>query len=258
MSERFVTTSPDGSRDTLYERRSALSRDLLGDNESDSEVRSRRVRRRRGRVKGERSEPRRSQQLRMPELALGLVLVLGGAATASFFATKRTETVQVLAAAETISRGETITESALTAVEVEARLAGSMVPIAEAARALGQVVVADVRMGDPIMPGLLSKAPTLSEGEEVVALRVEVGDVPNSIAVGDRVRVVLVPDPTSTTESAPMEFNDPATVWDISRPSETSTDFVISLKVGSDFLPKAALAERSKIALVAMSEDVAP
>lgn len=258
MSERFVTTSPDGSRDTLYERRSALSRDLLGDNKSDGEVGVRRVRRRQGRVKAERSEPGRSRHVRMPELALGLVLVLGGAVTASFFAMKRTETIQVLAAAETIGRGDTITESALTSIEVEARLAHSMMPVAEAARVLGQVVVADVPIGDPIMPGLLSKAPTLNEGEEIVALRVQVGDVPTSISVGDRVRVVLVPGPAFAPETTPTEFNDPATVWEITPPAEASSDYVISLKVKTDFLLKSALAERSKIALVAMSEDVAP
>ena len=91
-----------------------------------------------------------------------------------------------------------------------------------------------------------------------VDLRIEVGDVPTSIAVGDSVRIVLVPDPSVSTDTAVTEFDQPATVWEVEPPSETNPDYVVSLKVPSEFLAKAAVAERTKIALIGDNEEVVP
>jgi hypothetical protein len=108
------------------------------------------------------------------------------------------------------------------------------------------------------MPGLVDVAPVLGPDEEVVALRVEVGDVPTSIAVGDLVRIVLVPDPSISTDTAVTEFDQPATVWDVEPPSEVNPDYVVSFKVPREFLSKAAVTERSKIALIGSEKDAMP
>ena len=249
MSERFVTTSPDGSRDALYERRSALSRDLLGDPETDG------VKKRRRADKATRptKSPRQGRRsgIRVPELAFGLVLIIGGALAASLLAAKKTETIEVVAAVADMARGHEITAADLVAVETEARLAHSMMRTTEAAALLGKVLAVDLAAGSPILPGTVHAAPTLQVGEEVVALSVEVGDAPTSLAVGDPVRVALVPDPSLSTDTAITEFDQPTVVWDIEEPSDASPDYVISLKVPTDFLAKAAVADRVKIALVA-------
>lgn len=255
MSERFVTTSPDGSRDTLYERRSALSRDLLGDSETRETPRQRRAKRQPKTKPALGGATRRP--IRVPELALGLVLVIGGALAASLLASKRTETVQVVAAASDLVRGHEVGAGDLVAVEVESRFAHSMTSAANAQELLGKRLATDVSAGTPIMPGLVEITPELSAGEEVVALRVEVGDVPTSIAVGDSVRIVLVPDPSISTDTAVTEFDQPATVWDVTPPSEMNPDYVMSLKVPTEFLAKAAVAERSKIALIGSETEVA-
>jgi hypothetical protein len=83
-----------------------------------------------------------------------------------------------------------------------------------------------------------------------------VGDVPTSIAVGDQVRIVLVPDPSFSTDTAVTEFDQPATVWDVEQPSENNPDYVVSLKVSAEFLAKAAVAQRSKISLIGMSPEL--
>ena len=248
MSERFVTSSPDGSRDALYERRSALSRDLLGDSETRETPRQRRGNRQPTARSAGRDSARRS--VRVPELALGLVLVIGGALAASLLASKRTATVEVVAAGSDLSRGHEISAGDLIAVEMEARFAQSMTSTVNAKELLGKRLSANVSEGSPIMPGFVEVTPALLAGEEVVALRVEVGDVPTSIAIGDSVRVVLVPDPSVSTETAVTEFDQPATVWEVEPPSEMNPDYVVSLKVSSEFLAKAAVAERSKIALI--------
>lgn len=256
MSERFVTTSPDGSRDALYERRSALSRDLLGDSETRESSRRGAAKRKEKQVKSTGTSAR--SPVRVPELALGLVLVVGGALAASLLAAKRTETVQVVAAATALDRGHEIGAPDLVAVDMEAQFAGGMTSASEAKDLLGKRLAVDVPAGSPIMAGILDTAPVLGPGEEVVALRVEVGDVPTSIAVGDAVRIALVPDPSVSTDTAVTEFDRPATVWDVEPPSEMNPDFVVSLKVPVEFLAKAAMAERSKIAIVGEETAVMP
>jgi SAF domain len=254
VSERFVTTSPDGSRDALYERRSALSRDLLGDSETHEAPRRGRTQRRSSKMPSGVSSARRP--VRMPELALGLTLVVGGALGASLLATKRTATVEVVAAATDLVRGHEITADDLVAVEMASQFANSMTSAGEAAELLGKRLVIDIPAGSPILPGSLNVSPVLGVGEEVVALRIEVGDVPTSIAVGDQVRIVLVPDPSFSTDTAVTEFDQPATVWDVEQPSENNPDYVVSLKVSAEFLAKAAVAQRSKISLIGMSPEL--
>lgn len=251
MSERFVTTSPDGSRDALYERRSALSRDLLGDSETHKAPRRSRTKRQSS--KGSSAGTSARRPVRVPELALGLTLVVGGALGASLLATKRTATVEVVAAATDLLRGQEIAADDLVAVEMESQFASSMTSAGEAAELLGKRLAIDVPAGSPLLPGVLNAAPVLDVGEEVVALRIEVGDVPTSIAVGDQVRIVLVPDTSLSTDTAVTEIDQPATVWDVERPSENNPDYVVSLKVPEEFLAKAAVAQRSKISLVGTS-----
>lgn len=256
MSERFVTTSPDGSRDALYERRSALSRDLLGDAETRDTPRQRRTKRLPKAKSAADDSVRRP--VRVPELALGLVMVIGGALAASLLASKRTETVEVVAAAIDLGRGHEIGAGDLVAVEMESRFARSMTDAADAQELLGRRLSIAVSAGSPIMSGAVEFTPALLAGEEVVALRVEVGDVPTSIAVGDSVRIVLVPDSSVSTDTAVTEFDQPAEVWDVEPPSETNPDYVVSLKVPREFLAKAAIAQRSKIALIGVEASVVP
>lgn len=256
MSERFVTTSPDGSRDTLYERRSALSRDLLGDSQDGPSGMRTRLRRKTS-APQETRKPSRVKP-RVPEMALGVLLIVGGAFTATTLGGKRTATIQVVAAARDVERGRMIEAPDLIAITVESRFAQPMIPASDAAMAVGRVPVTDIPAGTPVMSSMLRMAPLLADGQEVVALRIEVGDVPTTIGVGDKVRVVLVPDPSLSVDTAPTEFDQPATVWDVVEPSETNTDYVVSLAVPQEFLAKAALAGRSKIALVAETEDKLP
>lgn len=256
MSERFVTTSPDGSRDALYERRSALSRDLLGDSETREAPRRSRARSQSKATPALGNPTRRP--VRVPELAFGLVLVIGGALAASLLASKRTETVEVVAAASDLGRGHEIGTGDLVAVEMEWRFAKALTRATDAKELLGKRLATSVPAGSPIMPGVVEETPALGAGEEVVALRIEVGDVPTSIAVGDSVRIVLVPDPSVSTDTAVTEFDQPATVWEVEPPSETNPDYVVSLKVPSEFLAKAAVAERTKIALIGNNEEVVP
>lgn len=250
MTERFVVTSPDGSRDALYERRTALSRDLLGDETSERKASARGGLR--GRHRQIKSRVARGDR-RIPELALGLVLVVGGAVAATTLAKSRSSMVDVVGVSRAIARGDVLSAEDLTAVEVDARIARSFVSAKDAASVVGRIAAADLESGLPIATGSLARATVLNEGESIVAVRIEVGDVPASIAAGDEVRVAFVPDPSLATETTATEFSTTATVWAVDEPSETIEDYVISLKVPKDFLVASATAQRTKIAIISPS-----
>ena len=256
MSERFVTTSPVGSRDTLYERRNALSRDLLGDLETRDRPHGERAKRWQKRTPAARTISTGS--LRVPELALGLVLVIGGALGASLLASKQNEKVEVVAAASDLRRGQIIAPKDLVAVELESQFAHSMTRATEARDLLGKYPIIDIPAGSPIIFGSIEARPKLIQGEEIVALQLGAGDVPASIAIGDSVRVVLVSDPTLAGDPAVSELEQPAMVWDVEYPSDQRPDYVVSLKVPTGFLAKAAIAERSKVALIGTEMTSAP
>lgn len=248
MTERFVPLSSDGSRDALYERRSALSRDLLEDDMSTP--RSRRVLPRRKRPPGTEPKAGHGNRIRTPELVLGIVLVVGGALAASLFAGSRSRTVEIVGSAREITRGEVITAQDLVALKVDAGLAASFVPIDRAKTLLGRVVTADINGGVPIVESLVAELPDLGENESIVSVRVEIGDVPGFIAVGDSVRIALVPDQSLTSEASASEFSSVAKVWHVEQPTETVEDYIISLVVPREFLLAAATSQRMKIALV--------
>ena len=86
MDERFVIDSPGGSREALAERRSALSRDLLGTHGEGVRT-PRSFLRRKPASKAQpraRNQPAAHKKQRLPELAIGVVLVVGGALGAAW------------------------------------------------------------------------------------------------------------------------------------------------------------------------------
>lgn len=247
MTERFVVTSPDGSRDALYERRSALSRDLLGDSTSGTSGPS--ASRFRRRERSERSG-RATSQRRFPELALGLVLVIGGALGAVSLSRSSTSTVEVVGVSRALARGTILTPDDFIGVRVDTQTARSFISVDDAKSLIGKIATTNFDSGTPIARGSLADAVVLNENESIVAVRVEVGDVPESIGAGDEVRVAFVPDQAYTTETTATEFATNAIVWAVTSPSEAIDDYVVSLKVPKEFLLVSATAQRTKLAIV--------
>ena len=86
VDERFVMDSPGGSREALAERRSALSRDLLGTHGEGVRTPRSFLRRKpaSNAQQRARNQPAAYKKQRLPELAIGVVLVVGGALGAAY------------------------------------------------------------------------------------------------------------------------------------------------------------------------------
>ena len=248
MTQRFVTTSPDGSRDALYERRSAMSRDLLGDQQTEQTAGGLAKRALFGRSgTKERAATRR---IRLPELTLGVVLVVGGAFVSTTLAKSRTQLVQVLGVARSVDKGEALMTRDLRPISLERSLASSFLPLNRADEVLGKVSLSALSAGSPIVEGMFANVPPLLENEAIIPLRLEIGDVPQGIAAGDSVRIAYVPDTNLSTEIAAQEFESVATVWSVQEPSDETPDFVVSMKAPRELLLVLTSAQKIKVSII--------
>lgn len=248
VEQRFVTDSPGGSRDALAERRSALSRDLLGTDGGGTKTSKVKTRR-----KPARKEPR-AQNVRakrqVPELALGIVLVVGGALGAAWMAKGGNETVTIVAAARELDAGHVVGPSDLVAKNVQRDTASYFVGASDAKVLVGRALRAPVALGAPLGLNILSELRPLKDGEILSSFTLEAGDFPPELSPGDIVRVALSPDPSVAAKAEPQEYDGTVEVWDLQAPTDSELSYVVTLRTGNDFLLPSAGATKIKIAIL--------
>lgn len=259
MAQRSVTDSPSGSRDALYERRSALSRDFLGTSTSEQSGNEKKKTAIDGlrRLRQRPSVDRKQRTRRTPEIALGVCLVLGGAFGAASLAGKGPATTSVVAAARDLSVGEVVTADDLMAMELGANVARHFVSAGDASDLLGMSVTAPTAQGAPISFSTMTRLEPLAPGEVLAPLLVAAGDVPPGLAPGDTVKVAFVPDPSLSTRTAPLQFEDSVSVWGIEAPTELRADYVVTLRTTEKFLLESVTAGRSKVVIAPRDREAA-
>lgn len=148
-----------------------------------------------GRQKAGAASKRRS---RLPELVVGVALMVGGSLAAVLWHLSTTDNQAVLALAGPVTRGQVIEASDLRVVYLSsddpiARLADS-----QAAEVVGRPARSDMAAGTLLTTDSVVSGPTLAEGEGVVGLALDPGQVPLSRLVpGDIVDVVAPADPAT-------------------------------------------------------------
>ena len=248
MEQRFVTDSPGGSRDALAERRSALSRDLLGTDSGGIKTPKVKYRRKPAR-KNPRVQGAQPKQ-RVPELALGVVLVVGGALGAAWMAKGGNEMVTIVAAARELDAGHVVERGDLVAKNVASDTAPYFVAASDANVLLGRALRAPVALGAPLGLNLLSELRPLTEGEILSSFTLEAGDFPPELSPGDTVRIALSPDPSVATKAEPQEYDGSVEVWDLATPTDSELNYIVTLRTQSDFLLPSAGATKIKIAIL--------
>ena len=187
---------------------------------------------------------------RIPEMALGLVLVIGGALGAMLMYRNGTESQTVVASSHSLQRGHVIMASDLVAAEVPGDAAKFFVAGVDAQSLVGQTLAIDVGSRVPLASAMLSANTPLLASEALVSSAVAVGDFPIEIAPGDRVRVVLAPEMTMSAATAPRMFESVVTVWSVRLPENFSDHAVITLRGSLDLATAVAGAGRVHIVLV--------
>lgn len=171
----------------------------------------------------ERSEKR---QWRIPELAVGLALMLGGALGAILLSRSGDSIVVVAGAANDLQRGQKIAPQDLIAIETPLSLSGSFVTESEASSLIGQTLLIDLQASTPLTNSMFSDQQQLLPDEALTSAAIQQGNYPIDLAVGDQVRLVTVPDISLSQTAQPEMFDRVVTIWSLNKSEKSELAFV--------------------------------
>jgi hypothetical protein len=140
--------------------------------------------------------------VRVPELALGLLVTVGFALGAVLWHLNSIERVPALAVASEVARGDVIEASDLRIVYVTADGGVARLGRNDSAVVVGRAAQVDLSAGTLLTEDLVAPALAVTPGSGVVGLALEPGQFPSrGLAPGDVVSIVLPSDPTVDSES---------------------------------------------------------
>ena len=202
------------------------------------------------------SSPRKQ---RVPEMAIGIALVIGGALGSLLLFQSATNTITVVSASHFLARGHVVAPSDLLAMELSEQSGKSFVKAGDAQSLVGKSMAIDIDPSTPIHPSMLQMRDPLASGEALTSTAVEVGDFPPALADGDRVQVVFAPDMSSGGALPPALYGQVVTVWSIVQPDNSLSAAVITLRGLIDLALAIAGAGNVHIALLGdVATDVRP
>ena len=178
------------------------------------------------RVETSQNERIAKRHWRIPEVAVGLALMLGGALGAILLSRSGDSIVVVVGVARDLHRGEKIDAQDLIAIETPLSLSSSFVVEEQAASLIGQTVLVDLQASTPLTEAMFSNQPQLQPSEALTSAAVQQGNFPIDLAVGDSVRVVTVPDIALSQTAQPEMFDQIVTVWSLTKHEDDDTALV--------------------------------
>ena len=171
---------------------------------------------------------------RIPELAIGVVLMCGGALGAILLSRSGDSMVVVVGSARNLERGSLITAQDLIALEVPSSFAASFVSGENAKSLIGQTMLINLNASSPITTAMLSPTVGLLPVEALTSSAVDVGNFPVDLAVGDIVRVVTVPDLAISESTEPSMFADEVTIYSITQVSDNNDVALLTFRSSLD------------------------
>ena len=203
------------------------------------------------RVQTTQSEHTAKRRWRIPELAVGLVLMLGGALGAILLSRSGDSIVIVVGAAHDLQRGDKITPKDLVAVETSQSLAGSFITEAQASALIGQTALVDLRASTPLTVSMFSDQQQLLPNEALTSAAIQQGNYPIDLAVGDQVRIVTVPDIALSQNALPELFDQVVTVWSLNK-SENNDSALVTFRSSLDL--SMAIAKAGEVHIVRVAD----
>jgi len=185
---------------------------------------------------------------RIPELAIGVVLMCGGALGAILLSRSGDSMVVVVGSAHNLERGVKITAQDLVALEVPSSFATSFVMGENAKSLIGQTMLINLNASSPITTAMLSPTVGLLSGEALTSSAIDIGKFPVDLAVGDSVRVVTVPDLAISESTEPTMFADEVIIYSITQTSDNNDVALVTFRSSLDL--SMAIARAGEIYLV--------
>ena len=203
------------------------------------------------RVETTQSEHIAKRRWRIPELAVGLVLMLGGALGAILLSRSGDSMVIVVGAAHDLQRGDKITPKDLVAVETSQSLSGSFITEAQASALIGQTALVDLRASTPLTVSMFSDQQQLLPNEALTSAAIQQGNYPIDLAVGDQVRIVTVPDIALNQNALPELFDQVVTIWSLNK-SENNDSALVTFRSSLDL--SMAIAKAGEVHIVRVAD----
>ncbi len=203
------------------------------------------------RVETTQSEHSAKRRWRIPELAVGLVLMLGGALGAILLSRSGDSIVIVVGAAHDLQRGDKITPKDLVAVETSQSLSGSFITEAQASALIGQTALVDLRASTPLTVSMFSDQQQLLPNEALTSAAIQQGNYPIDLAVGDQVRIVTVPDIALNQNALPELFDQVVTIWSLNK-SENNDSALVTFRSLLDL--SMAIAKAGEVHIVRVAD----
>ena len=203
------------------------------------------------RVETTQSEHTAKRRWRIPELAVGLVLMLGGALGAILLSRSGDSIVIVVGAAHDLQRGDKITPKDLVAVETSQSLAGSFITEDQASALIGQIALVDLRASTPLTVSMFSDQQQLLLNEALTSAAIQQGNYPIDLAVGDQVRIVTVPDIALSQDALPELFDQVVTIWSLKK-SENNDSALVTFRSSLDL--SMAIAKAGEVHIVRVAD----
>jgi hypothetical protein len=203
------------------------------------------------RVETTQSEHTAKRRWRIPELAVGLVLMLGGALGAILLSRSGDSIVIVVGAAHDLQRGDKITPQDLVAVETSQSLSGSFITEAQASALIGQTALVDLQASTPLTVSMFSDQQQLLPNEALTSAAIQQGNYPIDLAVGDQVRIVTVPDIALSQNALPELFDQVVTIWSLNK-SENNDNALVTFRSSLDL--SMAIAKAGEVHIVRVAD----
>lgn len=194
--------------------------------------------------------PARPNRVRVPELALGLVLVAGGALGALLWYTSVTTESTVVVAARDLPRGHVLQAGDLRAATVSGSPGVALLAGEHAHVMLGRTLLADVPASAALLPSMAIERDRPAAGEGLVSLALPAGHAPAELAALDVVRVVVVSRDLLGVASEPELVEHLAEVWSVTPPSEFDPTTLVTLRAPLELSTAVAAAEHVRLVVV--------
>lgn len=142
---------------------------------------------------------------RLPEIALGVLLVGVFALGSVLWQTSRAKKEQLVVLGHDLSRGAVISERDLRSVDVNRGTGLDVVRWVDRASIVGRVALVDLPADAPVAPSMVGALPPPDKANRLVGLRLEAGDYPAlDLRPGVLVDVVAVPVAGAPADQAPV------------------------------------------------------
>ena len=168
--------------------------------------------------------------VRIPEFAIGLLIVSVCIIGAFMWQNSGAEGTQVLVSSRALERGHEIQAADLSSITLTSSDDIALLATSSATAIIGMRLTTDIEAGSPLTPSQLISVEPLTPTEGLAGITVTKSQAPADLTAGDNVQVIAVDsqsDGTNLTTSIAAKVQ----VWEISQPDELSGDRSVTLRV---------------------------